>query len=151
MTSSGDMYLPWNTSRNRLREAEAARRNRQEIVRAWSTGQISRRDLVKLGLVAAGGALVGRNGLSPFAPSAYAAVPTGTPPSPIPPGIEFTQPMPRLYDFQRKPLAEVFRINEHPAPGQNMAVLVSLKLIICIRCREDNIRGAHIERLGVAD
>ena len=40
------MYLPWNASRKRLAEAEGARRNRLEIVKAWSTGQISRRDLV---------------------------------------------------------------------------------------------------------
>ena len=101
------MYLPWNASRRRLREAEIARRNRQEIVRAWSAGEISRRDLVKLGLMTAGGALLLKNGLSPFAQSAYGAVPTGTPPSPIPPGLEFTQPMPRLHEMQRKPLAQL--------------------------------------------
>ncbi|HET9595856.1 MAG TPA: multicopper oxidase domain-containing protein [Anaeromyxobacteraceae bacterium] len=101
------MYLPWKTSRNRLREAEGARRNRAEVIRAWSSGQLTRRELVKLGLMTAAGSWVLKNGLSPLAPSAYAAVPTGTPPSPIPPGLAFTQPMPRLGEFQRKKLGEL--------------------------------------------
>ena len=99
------MFLPWSASKKRLQEAETARRNRTEVVKAWSQGQISRRDLVKLGILTAGGALVFKNGLSPFAQSAYAAVPTGTPASPIPPGIEFTQAMPRLQEFPRKPVS----------------------------------------------
>jgi len=107
------MYLPWKASRKRLREAERARRNRAEIVRAWSGGQITRRELVKLGLMTAGGALVLKNGLSPFAASAYAAVPTGTPPSPVPPGLEFTQAMPRLTEFVSKPVAAL-----SPAPAE---------------------------------
>jgi FtsP/CotA-like multicopper oxidase with cupredoxin domain len=99
------MYLPWNASKARLNEAENARRNRAEFVKAWSQGQISRRDLVRLGLLTAGGALVAKHGLSLLAPSAYAEVPTGTPPSPIPRGIAFTQPMPRLEELQRKPVS----------------------------------------------
>ena len=98
------MYLPWNASKKRLAEAENARQNRQQFVKAWSAGQISRRDLVKLGLYSAAGVVAARNGLSALAPSALAAVPTGTPRSPIQPGIEFTQPMPRLEEFQRKPV-----------------------------------------------
>ena len=98
------MYLPWNASKKRLAEAENARQNRQQFLKAWSAGQISRRDLVKLGLYSAAGVVAARNGLSALAPSAYAAVPTGTPRSPIQPGIEFTQPMPRLEEFQRKPV-----------------------------------------------
>ncbi len=99
------MFLPWSASKKRLKEAELARRNRTEVVKAWSQGRISRRDLVKLGILTAGGALVFKNGFSPFATSAYAAVPTGTPASPIPPGLEFTQPMPRLQEFPRKPVS----------------------------------------------
>ncbi|MFL5301209.1 MAG: multicopper oxidase family protein [Anaeromyxobacteraceae bacterium] len=99
------MFLTWKSSKKRLREAEHARQNRLDIVRAWSTGQVSRRDLFRLGLFTATGALLHKNGLSPFASSAYAAVPTGTPPSPGLVGLEFTQPMPRLQEFQRKPLA----------------------------------------------
>jgi FtsP/CotA-like multicopper oxidase with cupredoxin domain len=89
-------YLPWNADRARVREAQKARNNRAEIVKALSTGQISRRDLYKWGLLTFGG-LALKNGLSPFAPSAYAdGVPTGTPRSPLFGAQKFTQPMPRL-------------------------------------------------------
>ena len=101
------MYLPWNASKKRLAEAEHARRNRAEFVAAWSKGEITRRDLVKLGLLTAGGLVVAKRGLSPFVSSAYGAVPTGTPPSPIPTGIDFTQPMPRLEELQRKPVSSL--------------------------------------------
>lgn len=73
------MYISSNASRIRQREAQRARDNRAEIVKARSLGQISRRDLIKWGIFTAGGALVCKNGLSPFARGAYAAVPTGTP------------------------------------------------------------------------
>ena len=49
------LYLSHDASRARLREAENARRNRLDILTAWSGGQISRRDLVKLGLFTAAG------------------------------------------------------------------------------------------------
>jgi hypothetical protein len=78
------MFINRNASRARRREAENARRNRAEIVKARSLGQISRRDLVKAGIFTAGGLLAMKNGLSPFAPSLYASVPTGTPLSPYP-------------------------------------------------------------------
>ena len=71
-----------NDSRRRLKEAEDARSNRLEIVKALSNGSITKRDLFKCGLFTATGALVAMNGLSPFATSAYAQVPTGTPRSP---------------------------------------------------------------------
>jgi manganese oxidase len=91
------LYLSERTSRARLREAENARRNRQEILTAWSQGQISRRDLVKLGLFTAAGSIILKNGLSPFAESAYAgSIPTGLPPSPLFGVQPFTQPMGRL-------------------------------------------------------
>jgi FtsP/CotA-like multicopper oxidase with cupredoxin domain len=92
------MYLPRHASKARLREAENARRNRQDILTAWSQGQISRRDLFKLGLFTAAGTIVAKNGLSPFAKSAYASsnIPTGVPPSPLFGVQPFTQPMPRL-------------------------------------------------------
>lgn len=98
------MYLSKMASRLRMREAENARNNRREIVRALSIGQIERRDLFKWGIFTATGALAMKHGLSPFARSAYAAVPTGTPPSPIPPGMKFTQPMQRLSLQQPLPL-----------------------------------------------
>src|SRR5216683_6411832 len=89
-------YLSSKASRMRQREAQNARNNRAEIVKALSIGQISRRDLYKWGLLTFGG-LALKNGLSPFAPSAFAdGIPTGTPRSPLFGAQKFTQPMPRL-------------------------------------------------------
>jgi hypothetical protein len=96
-----------------MREAENARQNRLEIVKALSTGQVSRRELFKWGIFTAGGALALTNGLSPFAPSkVYADVPTGTPPSPLFNARPFTQEMPRLALQTPVPLTEVARGNE---------------------------------------
>src|SRR5437016_4159625 len=98
------MYLPWNASRARMREAENARRNRAEILQAWSQGRLSRRDLIKMGLFTTAGTLVLQNGLSPFARSAYAddsSIPTGLPRSPLFGVQAFTQPMPRFDVLQR--------------------------------------------------
>jgi manganese oxidase len=100
------MFIDWKkATKKRLREAELARLNRAEIIHAWSSGKLTRRDLVKMGVMTGAGLWVMKNGLSPYAPSAHAAVPTGTPPSPGLSGLEFTQPMPRLTEFQRKPLS----------------------------------------------
>src|SRR5262245_62842461 len=90
------MYIRDNESRRRIAEAQKARDNRAEIVKALSTGQISRRDLWRWGLFSASGVLLCKNGLSPFARSAFAAVPTGTPRSPLFGTQKFTQAMPRL-------------------------------------------------------
>src|SRR5947209_19653054 len=93
-------YLPRNASRARLREAENARQNRAEIVKALSHGQVSRRELFKWGLFTAAGLLAPIGGLNPFVPAAHASgggvgdtIPTGTPPSPLF-GVQlFSQPM----------------------------------------------------------
>ena len=90
------MYLPKGTSRARLREAENARNNRLEIVKAHSQGQVSRRELIKWGLITGAGLLLPINGLSPFASSAFGKIPTGAPPSPLFGVQPFTQPMPRF-------------------------------------------------------
>ncbi len=91
------MWLPSKSSKFRLRQAENARRNRQEILKAWSQGQISRRDLLKWGVFTAGGVLVAKSGLSPFVGSARADnIPTGLPRSPLFGVQAFTQPMPRF-------------------------------------------------------
>ncbi len=89
------MYLPKSAPRNRIREAQNARDNRAEVQRALNRGEVSRRDLLKMGIFTAGGALALKNGLSPFASSAYAAIPTGTPRSPLFNARPFTQAMPR--------------------------------------------------------
>jgi len=89
-----------------VREAENARRNRAEILKAWSQGQVSRRDLIKMGLFTAAGTLALKNGLSPFARSAYAddsSIPTGLPRSPLFGVQRFTQPMPRFDVLPRNP------------------------------------------------
>jgi len=90
------MYLTGKESRMRQKEAQRARQNRAEIVRARSLGQVTRRDLIRWGIVSAAGTLALKNGLSPFARSAFAAVPTGTPASPLFGAAKFTQKMPRL-------------------------------------------------------
>ncbi len=100
------MYLPGRASGARVREAENARRNRAEILKAWSQGQVSRRDLIKMGLFTAAGTLALKNGLSPFARSAYAddsSIPTGLPRSPLFGVQRFTQPMPRFDVLPRNP------------------------------------------------
>jgi hypothetical protein len=90
------VYLTKKASRARLREAQTARNNRQEIVKALSIGQITRRDLIKWGAMTAGGALAFKHGLHPFVRSAYAQTPTGLIRSPLFGVEKFTQPMPRL-------------------------------------------------------
>ena len=90
------MYLSPRASLARQREAQKARDNRAEIVRALSQGQVTRRDLYKWGIFTTTGALALKNGLSPFATSAFAAVPTGTPRSPLFGAQKFSQPLPRL-------------------------------------------------------
>src|SRR3954451_24775223 len=77
------VYLPKDASRPRQVEAQKARENRREIVKALSGGEVSRRDLYKWGLFTLTGALALKNGFSPFAQRAIAAVPTGTPRSPF--------------------------------------------------------------------
>src|SRR5215475_3975143 len=91
-----EMYISRHASPARQREAQRARDNRAEIIKALSIGQITRRDLYKWGIFTATGALALKNGLSPFARSAFAWVPTGTPRSPLFNAQKFSQPLPRL-------------------------------------------------------
>src|SRR5215831_14784031 len=90
-------FLSETSSSARLREAENARKNRAEVLKAYSTGQVSRRDLIKWGLITTGGLLAPIHGLNPFVKSAYAddaGIPTGAPRSPLFGAQPFTQPMP---------------------------------------------------------
>src|SRR6478735_11406698 len=102
------IYLPKDASRARVKEAEEARKNRAEIVKAFSQGQISRRDLVKWGLISSAGALAPIHGLNPFVQSAYASgsssIPTGAPRSPLGGVQPFSTPMPRFDVIQRSPI-----------------------------------------------
>jgi FtsP/CotA-like multicopper oxidase with cupredoxin domain len=70
--------------------------NRAEIVRALNSGDVSRRDLLRWGIFSMTGALAMKNGLSPFAKSAYASVPTGAPRSPLFGAKKFTTDFHRL-------------------------------------------------------
>jgi FtsP/CotA-like multicopper oxidase with cupredoxin domain len=106
------MYLSGKLSNARLREAQRARDNRQEIIRALSHGQITRRDLFRWGIFTASGSLLCKNGLSPFASSAFAAIPTGVPRSPLFAASKFTQPLPRLAVQRPIPLTPFARGNE---------------------------------------
>ncbi|HWN49500.1 MAG TPA: multicopper oxidase domain-containing protein [Xanthobacteraceae bacterium] len=102
-------YLSPKASRIRLREAQNARNNRAEIVKALSLGQITRRDLYKWGLLTTTGVIALKNGLSPLAPSAFAdgGVPTGTPPSPLFGAQKFTQRLNRLAVQAPQPLTRI--------------------------------------------
>src|SRR6185295_2952958 len=98
-------FLSEKSSKRRLKEAENARKNRLEILKAWSQGQVSRRDLLKWGLFTMGGVLVAKQGLSPFVRSAYAdKIPTGLPSSPLFGVQDFSTPMPRFDVLPREPL-----------------------------------------------
>jgi hypothetical protein len=109
------MYLPKSAPRNRVREAQKARDSRAEIVRALSIGQVTRRELLKMGIFTAAGTLALKNGLSPFANSAYGAIPTGTPRSPLFGAQRFSQAMPRLNLQTPVPLTEVPNVG---VPGE---------------------------------
>ncbi len=117
-------YLPKNSSKARLKEAENARKNRAEIVKALSHGQVSRRELIKWGLISSAGLLAPIGGLSPFVPYAHASgggsgssggsgggttgIPTGAPPSLFFNGVQaFTQPMMRFDVISRNPVSSL--------------------------------------------
>jgi hypothetical protein len=100
-------FLPENASRARIREAENARKNRQEIVKAYSQGQVTRRDLIKWGLITTGGLLAPIHGLNPFVNSAYGSIPTGANPSPLFGVQPFSTPMPRFDVLARNPVSSL--------------------------------------------
>src|SRR3569832_1652073 len=102
-----NFYLSPKASKARLREAEQARKNRWEIINANTQGQVSRRDLIKMGLFTSAGLMLPISGLSPFGRSAFASsnIPTGLPPSPLFNTAAFSTPMPRFDVFPRIPVA----------------------------------------------
>jgi FtsP/CotA-like multicopper oxidase with cupredoxin domain len=115
--SGEHFFRPWNASKARLREAENARKRRQEIVKALSQGSVSRRELFKWGLITGAGLIAPIHGLSPFVTRAYAddggsgGIPTGAPPSPGTVGLAFTQPLMRFEVLPRNPVSIL-----NPAP-----------------------------------
>ena len=105
------IYLPWNASKARIRDAERARKNRAEIVRELSWGRVSRRDLLRWGLFTGTGLLAPIGGLNPFVSRAHGQTSTGVPLSPLF-GVEaFTQPMPRFDVLARNAVTSL-----NPAP-----------------------------------
>src|SRR5438309_11184597 len=101
-----NIYLSQTACKARMRDAENARKNRGEIVKAYSQGQVSRRELFKWGLFTSAGLLAPIGGLSPFVQSVHAdggtvsGIPTGAPPSPLAGAQPFTQSMLRLEVLQ---------------------------------------------------
>jgi FtsP/CotA-like multicopper oxidase with cupredoxin domain len=98
------IYLPRDASKARQRDAENARKNRAEILKAYSQGKVTRRELIKWGLITSAGAIAPLGGLSPFVASVHAqttspagtGIPTGAPPSPLFGVQPFTAPLPRF-------------------------------------------------------
>ena len=105
--SDRNFFLSEKASKARLREAERARQNRWDIIKAHSQGQVTRRDLIKMGVLTSAGLLVPISGLSPFARSAFADsnIPTGLPPSPLFGVQPFSAPMPRFDVLPRDPVS----------------------------------------------
>ena len=101
------MYLSEKASAQQIREAEKARKNRQEIIQALSHGTVSRRQLLKMSLFTAAGSLAWKNGLNPFVGNARAAIPTGVPRSPLYGAAPFTAAMPRCDLMERKAISEL--------------------------------------------
>src|SRR4051794_9720253 len=104
------IYLPGSASRARVKAAREAKKHRQDILTALSHGQVSRRDLLKLGLFTTAGLMAPIRGLNPFVGSASAdvgagSIPTGLAPSPLFGVQSFTQPMPRFDVLPRYPMS----------------------------------------------
>jgi FtsP/CotA-like multicopper oxidase with cupredoxin domain len=104
------LWIREDADRGKRRDAEVARKNRLEIGKALSHGEVSRRDLVKWGLFTSAGLIAPIGGLSPFVRSAHAfgggggtrgtGVPTGLPSSPTFGQQPFSAP---LYRFDILP------------------------------------------------
>src|SRR6516165_1765365 len=117
------IWLSPNAEPRRLRDAENARKNRAEITKALSHGQISRRDLGKWGVVTSAGLMAPIGGLNPFVKPINAQttssfgggscgqIPTGLPPSPTFNVQAFTQPLPRFDVLARNAVSTL-----NPAP-----------------------------------
>ena len=114
------LYLPWNASRLQMKAARQAQEERRGILKALSHGQVSRRDLIKMGLFTGAGMLAPIRGLNPFQPNLLAqtpggpGIPTGLPPSPLFGVTAYSTPMPRFDVLPRNPLSSL----SGPAPTE---------------------------------
>ena len=116
------MYLSKKASPQQVREAENARRNRQEIIKALSHGQVSRRELFKWGVFTGGGMLAWKNGLNPLVGNAFASGSTGVPLSPLFGAQPFSRPMPRCDLMHRNPMSSLTPAPTVEANGTLQAV-----------------------------
>jgi FtsP/CotA-like multicopper oxidase with cupredoxin domain len=101
------IFLTRNASAAVLREAETARRNRLEVIKSLSHGQVTRRELIKWGVFSSTGLLAAQHGLSPLVSNSWGAIPTGVPPSPIFGALPFTFPMLRFDVLPRKAVTDL--------------------------------------------
>jgi manganese oxidase len=123
--SNDRFWLDEKSDKARLRDAENARKNRQEIVKALSHGKISRRSMVRMGLFTSAGVLAPIGGLNPFVRGLNAqtstftsgtrcfgfSIPTGMTKSPTFNVPAFSQPMPRFDVLKRNAVSTL-----NPAP-----------------------------------
>ena len=110
------IFLSERASAAALREAEGARRNRLEVLRALSHGQVTRRELIRWGVFTSAGLLASQHGLSPFVRSSWGAIPTGVPRSPLFGVLPFTCPMLRFDVLQPQPVTQ---LNPYPTREAN--------------------------------
>src|SRR4051812_47965248 len=107
------IYLPWNASRQQIKAARQAQDERRGIIKALSHGQVSRRDLMKMGLFTGAGMLAPIRGLNPFVPNLLAqtpggpGIPTGLPASPLFGATAFSQTLPRFDVLPRKAMSSL--------------------------------------------
>jgi FtsP/CotA-like multicopper oxidase with cupredoxin domain len=114
------VYLPQNASKSRVKAAEDARKNRAEILAAYSQGKVTRRDLMRWGLFTAAGMLAPIGGLNPFVGQARAdGIPTGAPRSPLFGVKDFTVPLCRFDVMDRLPVS---RLNPTPTARANQSL-----------------------------
>jgi FtsP/CotA-like multicopper oxidase with cupredoxin domain len=117
-----EIYLPLNASKSRVKAAEDARKNRAEILAAYSQGKVTRRELMKWGLFTVAGMLAPIGGLNPFVGNARAdsSIPTGAPRSPLGNAKAFTSPMCRFDVMDRLPVS---RLNPAPLARANQTLI----------------------------
>jgi manganese oxidase len=120
------MFLSRSASASVLRDAERARRNRLEIIRCLTQGQVSRRELIKWGIFTSGGLLSAKHGLSPFVGNSWGAIPTGVPASPLFGAQPFTFPMLRFDVLQSKPVGQLSPLPTREANTTQQPVPASL-------------------------
>jgi manganese oxidase len=120
------LWVRDDADRGKWRDTERARLNRREIQHALSSGEVSRRDLMKWGLFTTAGLMAPIGGLSPFVRTASAqtfatgangsGVPTGLPASPTFGVRPFSSP---LYRFDILPQFYVpgSAAAQHPVPS----------------------------------